>query len=324
MAILIDPPSWPAHGTLWSHLISDSDTDELHPFAAQLGVPRRGFDLDHYDVPASLYHRAVSLGAQPVRARDVVFSLQRAGLRVRQVDRDVAEPVARRRYLTAEWRALGAAVDRAASDDGSADWAVLGESLLARWNEPHRRYHAETHLEDVLLSLNQLEVRGERIAPMTLLAAWFHDAIYTGAVPTGDHGHSDEQASAELAAHELRGIGLDTTLSTQVSELILATDPASQHVSQHAPHHEPLAHLLDADVSIFGAGDERYLHYANDVRAEYAHVPDPEFREGRARILDAYLDRATIYLRPTARALWEDRARANVRREIARLRGELD
>ena len=38
MAILIDPPAWPAHGTLWSHLVSDSDYDELHAFAALLGL----------------------------------------------------------------------------------------------------------------------------------------------------------------------------------------------------------------------------------------------------------------------------------------------
>ena len=102
MAILIDPPAWPAHGTLWSHLVSDSDYDELHAFAALLGVPRRGFDLDHYDVPASLHARAVALGAREVTAKDVVFSLRTAELRVRGVERDAARPVRRRQYLVAE------------------------------------------------------------------------------------------------------------------------------------------------------------------------------------------------------------------------------
>jgi hypothetical protein len=51
MAILIDDPRWPAHGRLWAHLVSDSDLDELHAFAAANGIPRRGFDRDHYDVP---------------------------------------------------------------------------------------------------------------------------------------------------------------------------------------------------------------------------------------------------------------------------------
>ena len=64
MAILIDPPLWPAHGTLWSHLVSDRSYEELHEFAARIPIPRRGFDLDHYDVPASLYEHVIALGAE--------------------------------------------------------------------------------------------------------------------------------------------------------------------------------------------------------------------------------------------------------------------
>lgn len=51
MAILVDDPIWPAHGRLWAHLVSDSDVDELHAFAAAHEIPPRAFDLDHYDVP---------------------------------------------------------------------------------------------------------------------------------------------------------------------------------------------------------------------------------------------------------------------------------
>lgn len=81
----------------------------------------------------------------------------------------------------------------------------------------------------------------------------------------------------------------------------------------------PLAHLLDADLSIFAASDARYLQYASAVRAEYAHVPDEAFRAGRVGILRAYLDRPGIYRTATAREIWEDRARVNLSREIERL-----
>ena len=30
MTVLIDTPLWPKHGTVWSHLVSDSSIDELH------------------------------------------------------------------------------------------------------------------------------------------------------------------------------------------------------------------------------------------------------------------------------------------------------
>ncbi len=79
--ILIDTPRWPAHGRLWAHLVSDTSFDELHTFARALGVPSRGFDRDHYDVPAERYDTAVALGARPVSSREIVAALHRAGLR---------------------------------------------------------------------------------------------------------------------------------------------------------------------------------------------------------------------------------------------------
>lgn len=84
MAILIDPPIWPAHGTTFSHLVSDVSYEELHAFAARAGVPERAFDLDHYDVPASMYDDLVELGAEPVRSRELVQRLIASGLRRRK------------------------------------------------------------------------------------------------------------------------------------------------------------------------------------------------------------------------------------------------
>jgi len=87
VAILIDEPRWPAHGRLWAHLVSDASLDELHEFAAIAGIPRRGFDLDHYDVPAERWEALVELGAEPVGVREFVERLERSGLRVKQRDR---------------------------------------------------------------------------------------------------------------------------------------------------------------------------------------------------------------------------------------------
>ena len=84
MAVLVDPAVWPWRGQLWAHLVSDTSYDELHAFAALLGVPRRGFQGDHYDIPASLHARAVELGAQQVPARELVRRLTAAGLRRRR------------------------------------------------------------------------------------------------------------------------------------------------------------------------------------------------------------------------------------------------
>lgn len=87
MAVLIDQPMWPAHGTVWAHLVSDTSLDELHAFAQRAGIPRRGFDHDHYDVPAERHAEMLDLGAQIVGNRELVLRLQASGLRVSQKER---------------------------------------------------------------------------------------------------------------------------------------------------------------------------------------------------------------------------------------------
>jgi Protein of unknown function (DUF4031) len=81
MAILIDPPAWPAHGRLWSHLVSDRSFEELHRFAQEAGIPVRGFEGDHYDVPEERYAAMLTAGARPVSGRELLDRLRRAGLR---------------------------------------------------------------------------------------------------------------------------------------------------------------------------------------------------------------------------------------------------
>jgi hypothetical protein len=79
----VDPAVWPWRGELWSHLVSDVSYDELHAFAGRLGVPRRAFQGDHYDIPASLREPALALGAEDVSARELLRRLRSAGLRRR-------------------------------------------------------------------------------------------------------------------------------------------------------------------------------------------------------------------------------------------------
>ncbi|CAL9535319.1 DUF4031 domain-containing protein [Streptomyces sp. NPDC090994] len=81
MTVYVDPPTWPGHGRMWSHLVSDVSYDELHAFASRLDVPRRAFDRDHYDLPAHRYADAVRAGALEVSSREVVRLLRGAGLR---------------------------------------------------------------------------------------------------------------------------------------------------------------------------------------------------------------------------------------------------
>ncbi len=87
MTLYVDPPTWPGHGRVWSHLVSDRSFDELHRFAAEIDIPRRAFDGDHYDLIAERYDSALAAGAVPVSSRELVARLTAAGLRRRKRSR---------------------------------------------------------------------------------------------------------------------------------------------------------------------------------------------------------------------------------------------
>jgi hypothetical protein len=87
VTVYIDPPTWPGHGRLWSHLVSDTSYAELHAFARLLGIPQRAFERDHYDVIEERYASALAAGAVPISSRELVRRLSAAGLRRRKVSR---------------------------------------------------------------------------------------------------------------------------------------------------------------------------------------------------------------------------------------------
>ena len=143
MTVLIDPPTWPAHGTLFSHLVSDASLAELHAFAAATGVRPRALDRDHYAGAAERYDMAVAAGAVPVGGRELARRLGASGLRVP----GRARRAAKADTLLARWDALL---------PGARD---VGVELVERWHEPHRVYHGPEHLVHALDSLALLEGR---------------------------------------------------------------------------------------------------------------------------------------------------------------------
>lgn len=294
MTVFIDPPRWPAHGTVFSHMISDRSIQELHLFAATLGMSRRAFDLDHYDVPAHRYDDARTAGAVPVEGKELVRVLVASGLRV------PARGRTKRLALTLQHR----------WDHHFPGQSRLGAELLQRWSEPHRAYHDLRHLLRVLESIDLLTDAREH--PELVAAAWFHDAVHEGRA-----GH-DEQRSADLALDRLTTAGWARDKAHRVAELVLVT---VDHSPADSDHDAQL--LVDADLAILGTDERTYAEYAAAVRREYAHVSDVDFAAARCEILAALLTKQPLFHSARAVALWETTARHNVLREISELRQSL-
>jgi hypothetical protein len=82
MAVYVDDSRIRWRGRVWSHLIADT-TEELHAFAARLGLGRAGFHRnptrpwkDHYDIPDAMRQAAIGLGARPITCREAAEMLR--------------------------------------------------------------------------------------------------------------------------------------------------------------------------------------------------------------------------------------------------------
>jgi predicted metal-dependent HD superfamily phosphohydrolase len=180
----------------------------------------------------------------------------------------------------------------------------LGEELVTRYREEHRRYHTDVHLAAVLDLVDELAADADDV-DVVRLAAWFHDAVYDP--QRGDN----EERSAVLASRMLTDLGY--AKAEEVADLVRMT-------KTHEPSDANGRVLCDADLAILAASPSDYAAYAAAVRQEYAFIPDEFFRPGRADVLEQLLKLPSLFHTSVARERFEARARANVQAEINQLR----
>jgi len=189
----------------------------------------------------------------------------------------------------------------------------LFEGLLARHREPHRRYHTATHVMWVvrhvrhLLAASPADAVASVDAEAVLLAALFHDAVYDPACA------DNEAVSAALAVRAADALAWASERQATVERLVLAT-------AGHAPSAPDEAVLVDADLAILGAEPKDYAAYVQGVRVEYRHVPDDQWRTGRAAVLQRFLDATPLFHTEVMHHERESRAKANLAAELATLR----
>ena len=146
-----------------------------------------------------------------------------------------------------------------------------------------------------------------------MAAAFYHDAIYEPTHP------ANERASARLARRDLGAIA-ESAGSRWTKARVEAIGTMIEGTNRHTdPPDLDTAVLYDADLAVLGADVAGYETYVTGVRAEYRHVTDDEWRTGRGAVLEAFLGRSAIYATATARAWWEERARANLTAELTTL-----
>ena len=181
---------------------------------------------------------------------------------------------------------------------------LAGRDLLDRYAEPHRAYHDQRHLLEVL---TRLELLCDPVPVEVVCAAFWHDAVYDGAADA-------EARSAALAEASLRALRRPPDLVDEVARLVRLT---ATHAP--APGDRTGALLCDADLGVLAAPAPRYADYVAGVRAEHASLDDAAFRAGRAAVLRALVGRPRLFSTQAGHRLWEQDARRNVAAELAAL-----
>lgn len=184
--------------------------------------------------------------------------------------------------------------------------------LVAAHSAPERHYHNLEHLAEMFKVVERLSASVEN--PNLLhLAIWFHDAVYDS------RAKDNERRSGELAVDLLGPLGVPASAIERIVQMIWAT----AHAAEAPPANQKDTQvLLDADLAILGASEERYARYAAAIRKEYAWVPEVDYRVGRIGVLQRFLAQPRIYHTQLLHEEGDARARANMRAEIATLQAK--
>jgi predicted metal-dependent HD superfamily phosphohydrolase len=194
-------------------------------------------------------------------------------------------------------------------------WQRLGSTLNAaevfaeletRYTEPQRAYHNLVHIADCLAQFDAARHLAGQPAEVEA-AIWYHDVIYD------PHASDNEAASAQWATERLRSGGTDEAITARIAALILAT----RHTA--VPTEADAQLLVDIDLSILGRPPAVFDQYEQQIRREYDWVPEPAFRQGRAKILQGFLARERIYQTASFYDQFEEQARLNLARSLQQL-----
>ena len=181
------------------------------------------------------------------------------------------------------------------------------EDLVCHYRESHRAYHILDHIQDCLLQFDSVRDLAEH-ADEVEMALWCHDVIYD------PQAADNELQSAAWVGKILNEGSVSVDVISRVQDLIMAT----QHHT--TPDRPDAALIVDIDLSILGRPLAEFDRYDAAIRQEYQWVPEADYREARAKVLESFLARPAIYQTAWFHDHYEAQARENLRRTIRNLR----
>ncbi len=144
----------------------------------------------------------------------------------------------------------------------------FSDSVLNRYQEPHRFYHTTLHLLDVVNQLLKMEGFDEEL----FLAAVYHDAVYD------PQANDNEERSAKLFLEEAKNTKLSKEEKDRIYQLILDT-------KTHKASTEKSKLLIKADLNILEQPLDKLIEYEHQIFKEYQFVDYTIYQPKRIEVL---------------------------------------
>ena len=204
------------------------------------------------------------------------------------------------------------------------------QKVVENYSEPARAYHTLTHVFSMLWFYIQnfpktgLE-HNSKFDYAAINFCIFHDIIYDPKATGG----SNEIKSLELYEEFVNDLELDKDIEfKETHEFVIES---IRDTIKHCKH--PWegdwgilnGFLLDWDLSILSSKFESsedlqttntYMSYAKNIRQEYIHVEYDKYWEVRAKVMQNFLAKDSIYFTEEVKEHSEESARKNIQREI--------
>jgi predicted metal-dependent HD superfamily phosphohydrolase len=183
----------------------------------------------------------------------------------------------------------------------------LLEAALAHHRQPHRAYHDERH---VLELLELARAYAPDLSAAERLAILFHDAVYVPGAPRG----SNEALSALLMRATIFALAQAGTLTAPAAADIDTADMIIRATTHAAPPPAAAARVCDLDLWRLAAPWDDFCRHAEDIRREFRflHASDAAFWEARRAFYRSMLEKPAIFATEDFRQRFEPQARTNL------------
>jgi predicted metal-dependent HD superfamily phosphohydrolase len=187
----------------------------------------------------------------------------------------------------------------------------LLEAALSHHRQPHRAYHDERHVHELLALAAE---HTPDLSETERLAILFHDAVYVPGAPKG----MNETMSAILMRATIASLvrtGEMAPLPGGMVDEAAAIIEATTHIDPPSPM---AARVCDLDLWRLGAPWEDFQRHSADIDREYRHLypPGDACKLARKDFYRSMLTRAHIFHTPYFRERFEPIARDNFQRAL--------